>query len=65
VTPQWRTALAGGPLAERNFRLLVGCDVTSMLGTAMASVAVPFAVLASGGSVSDVGFVAAAGLVPT
>jgi MFS family permease len=31
----------------------------------MASVAVPFAVLASGGSVSDVGFVAAAGLVPT
>jgi MFS family permease len=54
-----------GPLASRNFRLLVGCDVTSMLGTAMASVAVPFAVLHSGGSASDVGFVAAAGLVPT
>jgi MFS family permease len=54
-----------GPLASRNFKLLVGCDVTSMLGTAMASVAVPFAVLHSGGSASDVGFVAAAGLVPT
>lgn len=54
-----------GPLSSRNFRLLVGCDVTSMVGTAMASVAVPFAVLHIGGSASDVGFVAAAGLVPT
>jgi MFS family permease len=54
-----------GPLASRNFRLLVVCDVTSMLGTAMATVAVPFAVLHTGGSASDVGFVAAAGLVPT
>ncbi len=54
-----------GPLSAPNFRLLVGCDVTSMTGTAMASVAVPFAVLASGGTVSDVGFVVAAGLVPT
>lgn len=54
-----------GPLASRNFQLLVGCDVTSMVGTAMATVAVPFAVLHSGGSATDVGFVAAAGLVPT
>src|ERR671939_311045 len=60
-----RLAVSVGPLAQRNFRLLVGCDVTSMVGTAMAAVAVPFAVLASGGSVSDVGYVAAAGLVPT
>jgi hypothetical protein len=36
-----------------------------MVGTAMAAIAVPFAVLRSGGSVSDVGFVAAAGLLPT
>ena len=36
-----------------------------MVGTAMATVAVPFAVLKSGGSVSDVGYVAAAGLLPT
>lgn len=60
-----RLALSGGPLAHGNFRLLVGCDVTSMVGTAMAGVAVPFAVLASGGSVGDIGYVAAAGLVPT
>jgi MFS family permease len=60
-----RLAVSAGPLAQRNFRLLVGCDVTSMVGTAMAAVAVPFAVLASGGSVSDVGYVAAAGLIPS
>jgi MFS family permease len=54
-----------GPLASRNFRLLVGCDITSMLGSAMATVAVPFAVLHSGGSATDVGFVAAASLIPT
>jgi len=52
-------------LASRNFRLLVGCDVTSMTGTAMATVAVPFAVLHSGGTASDVGLVTVAGLVPT
>src|SRR5271154_6697976 len=60
-----RLAVSAGPLSQRNFRLLVGCDVTSMVGTAMAAVAVPFAVLARGGSVSDIGYVAAAGLVPT
>ena len=60
-----RLAVSVGPLAQRNFQLLVGCDVTSMVGTAMAAVAVPFAVLASGGSVSDIGYVAAAGLIPT
>src|SRR5579863_7141374 len=58
-------AFSAGPLAQRNFRLLLGCDATSMVGTAMATVAVPFAVLASGGSVSDIGYVAATGLVPT
>jgi MFS family permease len=57
----WRA----GALASRNFRLLVGCDVTSMAGGAMATVAIPFAVLRSGGTASDIGFVAAAGLVPT
>jgi predicted MFS family arabinose efflux permease len=54
-----------GPLASRNFRLLVSCDVISMTGTAMAQVAIPFAVLRSGGSVSDVGFVIAAALIAT
>src|SRR5947199_10752865 len=37
----------------------------SMTGTAMATVAVPFAVLRSGGTASDIGFVSVAGLVPT
>jgi MFS family permease len=54
-----------GPLASRNFRLLVACDVTSSTGSAMAYVAIPFAVLRSGGSASDIGFVTAAALVPT
>jgi MFS family permease len=54
-----------GALASRDFRLLVGCDVTSQAGSAMATVAVPFAVLRAGGSATDVGFVAAAGIVPT
>jgi MFS family permease len=57
---RWR-----GPLASRNFRLLVGCDVTSMTGSAVSTVAIPFAVLRVGGSASDIGFVTAAGLVPT
>jgi MFS family permease len=54
-----------GALASRNFRLLVSCNITSATGTRMATVAVPFAVLRAGGSVTDVGFVIAAGLVPT
>jgi hypothetical protein len=47
------------PLASRNFRLLLACDATSILGTAVVLVAVPFAVLAIGGSGADVGYVAA------
>jgi MFS family permease len=53
-----------GALASRNFRLLAGCDVTSQAGSAMATVAVPFAVLRAGGSATDVGLVTAAGIVP-
>jgi MFS family permease len=54
-----------GALASQNFRLLVACDVTSMTGTWMATVAVPFAVLRAGGSASDIGFVSASGMVAT
>jgi MFS family permease len=57
--------LLRGPLASRNYRLLVACDVTSMLGMSMATVAIPFAVLSIGGSAADVGYVLATGLVPT
>jgi MFS family permease len=53
-----------GPLGSRNFRLLLACDVISATGTAVATVALPFAVLAIGGSASDVGYVASAYLVP-
>jgi MFS family permease len=53
-----------GALASRNFRLLLGCDVIAGTGNAVALVAIPFAVLYIGGSVSDIGYVAAASLVP-
>ncbi|HEY7145544.1 MAG TPA: MFS transporter [Streptosporangiaceae bacterium] len=56
--------LRRGPLRSRNFRLLLGCDVVSVSGTAVAVVAIPFAVLATGGSAADVGYVAAAGTLP-
>jgi MFS family permease len=52
-----------GPLASRNFRLLLACDVTSWLGSAMAGVALPFAVLAIGGSPADIGYVATSSLL--
>lgn len=53
-----------GALRSRNFRLLLACDVISLTGSAVALVAVPFAVLAVGGSAGDVGYVATAMLVP-
>ena len=56
--------MRSGPLRSRNFRLLLACDVISASGTAVATVALPFAVLGIGGSASDVGYVAAAYLVP-
>jgi MFS family permease len=51
-------------MRSRNFRLLLACDVTNGIGTAVATVAIPFAVLAIGGSAADVGWVATAALVP-
>jgi len=53
-----------GPLQSRNFRLLVTCNVISVAGSAVSFVAIPFAVLRIGGSASDVGYVAAAKLIP-
>jgi MFS family permease len=55
---------ARGPLAYRNFFLLLTCNVVSVLGTAIAIVAVPFAVLAIGGTAADVGYVTASATVP-
>lgn len=53
-----------GPLAHRNFRLLAGCDVISVAGSAVSLVVLPFAVLGIGGSAADVGLVATAKLIP-
>jgi MFS family permease len=49
---------------QRNFRLIVACNVVSVTGSGFANVAVPFAVLRIGGSAADVGFVGTASLVP-
>jgi MFS family permease len=50
-------------LGERNFLLFFVGQSTSQIGSGMAPVAITFAVLEHG-TVSDVGYVAAAGLVP-
>ena len=57
--------MLSGALGSRNFRLLLACNVVSLTGSAVAIVAVPFAVLAVGGSAADVGYVTAAMLVST
>jgi MFS family permease len=57
-----RDALA--PLREREFRLLFGARVTSFLGSAMAPVALAFAVLDLTGSKADLGYVLASRQVP-
>jgi hypothetical protein len=51
------------PLRERNFRRFFAGYVTSLLGTSMSGVAVVFAVLDSGGTATDLGYVAAARIV--
>ncbi|HEY2553417.1 MAG TPA: MFS transporter [Streptosporangiaceae bacterium] len=51
-------------LRVASFRLFYAGYATSLLGTAMASVAVTFAVLRSGGSAADLGYVFAAGTLP-
>ena len=59
--------LAGrlGPLAERQFRLLFAGRTVSVLGNAIAPIALAFAVLDLTGSKSDLGFVLAARAMPT
>ena len=42
-----------GPLASRSFRVLAACNVISLTGSALSLVALPFAVLAAGGSAAD------------
>lgn len=52
------------PFAERNFRIFYVGYTTSLLGSAMAAIALTFAVLGVGGSPADLGFVFAANVVP-
>ena len=49
---------------ERQFRLLFLGQVLSLVADRITAIVLPFAVLSIGGSVSDVGLVAAAGFVP-
>src|SRR3954453_8072867 len=49
---------------ERQFRLLFAGQALSVVGDRMTQVVLPFAVLSVGGSVTDVGIVAAAGFLP-
>src|SRR5689334_18454223 len=53
-----------GPLAERQFRLLYAGQAVSLLGDALAPLAIAFAVLDLTGSAADLGYVFAAQLIP-
>ena len=51
-------------LRERNFRLLLTGQAISIIGDAISMIALPFAILAMGGSVGQVGLVLGARAVP-
>jgi len=51
-------------LGERQFRLLFIGQAVSVVGSMFRVVALPFAVLAIGGTATDIGIVEAAGLIP-
>jgi hypothetical protein len=51
-------------LHEQRFRRFYAGYATSLLGSAMSSVALTFAVLSEGGSAADLGYVFAAGVIP-
>jgi MFS family permease len=53
-----------GPLVEREFRLLFSGQLVSLLGTAVAPIALAFAVLDLTGSKTDLGLVLTANWVP-
>jgi MFS family permease len=53
-----------GCLRERSFRLLLTGQAISIIGDAIAMIAIPFAILGMGGSVGEVGLVLAARAIP-
>jgi predicted MFS family arabinose efflux permease len=56
--------VAFGPFRLRDFRLLFAGELVSLLGTAVAPIAIAFAVLGLTGSATDLGYVLAAGWAP-
>jgi MFS family permease len=56
--------VALGPFQLRDFRLLFAGELVSLLGTAVAPIALAFAVLDLTGSATDLGYVLAAGWAP-
>ena len=56
--------VALGPFRLRDFRLLFAGELISLLGTAVAPIALAFAVLELTGSATDLGYVLAAGWAP-
>jgi MFS family permease len=56
--------IAPAPFRSKPFRLLFAGELVSLLGTAVAPVALAFAVLDLTGSATDLGYVLAAGWVP-
>jgi predicted MFS family arabinose efflux permease len=60
----YRADVQQGVLRSSNFRLLVTSNFISLAGSAVSFVAVPFAVLRIGGTATDLGYVATAGLIP-
>ncbi len=56
--------VALGPFRLRDFRLLFAGELVSLLGTAVAPIALAFAVLELTGSATDLGYVLAAGWAP-
>ncbi len=63
ANPRWLQRRLG-PLTERNFRVFYAGYSTSLLGSAMSAIGLTFAVLDSGGSPADLGYVFAASVVP-
>ncbi len=53
-----------GVLGEPDFRRFYAGYATSLIGSAMSSVALAFAVLGGGGTATDLGYVLAAGVIP-
>ncbi|GHF83931.1 MFS transporter [Streptomyces thermodiastaticus] len=62
TTPAFRTGTASGIRHNRTLRVLFAAETTSMLGTQLSAVAMPWLVLQLTGSSSDMGLVMAAQL---